>query len=839
MKKLMILSIMISLFAFWGSKNEVNKVHAEEVVPQAGTSATFGQSLSSAIGSYYTNLASIKISNNRLDISSTNLKCIPLKDCTYTDASGVTTTPAEGVIFAYISKADGYTTETPRYNCVLYANVDTIYANPDARKMFFGLQYLKTLDIEMLNTSKVTNMYGMFYNCMSLTTLNLSEFDTSNVTDMSYMFYQCWSLTELVLSNKFNTASVTNMSYMFESCSSLKELNLSNFNTSNVTDMSDMFDACSSLTKLNVSSFNTSKVTNMENMFGWCSSLTEINLSNFDTRNVVSIYQMFDGCSSLSQLDLSNFDLSNARSIGGILSDCEHLRYIKSPSMIMENKRIELPTQFETYLGVSELNATNLSQYPELSLLPEAGTAATFGRYGIGNGLGAYRNKIVSIKLSNNILEIPSTLAGERIIIPNCTYIDASGIESTPIEGVIFAYLSEATNSTETNKLYNCVLYANVETIYANSDANSMFFGYQVLEKFDITILDTSKVINMFGMFQNCPSLTELDLSNFKTSNVIRMHDMFSGCSSLTSLDLSSFDTSKVITMERMFQDCSSLTNVDLSSFKTTNVGGMTQMFEGCKSLSEINLSNFVTSNVEQMDYMFSGCSSLTELNLSNFDTSKVSNMNQMFRKCSSLTKLDLSNFDMSNDPDVGGIILDCEQLGYIKSPTMLWEDQIIELPTQFRPYSDITALTTANLAEHKVIILQGDKFIYEWKNLRTEGGDNGICNAIPSTSTGNAKLTQLLADYDNFDTETKEYVDKAIDKDNVKIGESVAYVKNVLAGTQTTENDYGINKEDAGSYMTMSITGESPYLIVVISLLGVFAVLGYYFYNKKKQGDF
>ncbi len=43
MKKLMILGLLISLFAFWGSKNEVNKVYAEETVPNAvgETSATF------------------------------------------------------------------------------------------------------------------------------------------------------------------------------------------------------------------------------------------------------------------------------------------------------------------------------------------------------------------------------------------------------------------------------------------------------------------------------------------------------------------------------------------------------------------------------------------------------------------------------------------------------------------------------------------------------------------------------------------------------------------------------------------------------------------------------
>ena len=94
--------------------------------------------------------------------------------------------------------------------------------------------------------------------------------------------------------------------------------------------------------------------------------------------------------------------------------------------------------------------------------------------------------------------------------------------------------------------------------------------------------LDTSKVTNMSGMFEDCRSLQSLDLSNFDTSKVTDMSHMFYNCESLGSLDLSSFDTSKVTDMEEMFWGCYSLQSLDLSSFDTSKVTDMYGMFDFC-----------------------------------------------------------------------------------------------------------------------------------------------------------------------------------------------------------------------------------------------------------------
>ncbi len=125
------------------------------------------------------------------------------------------------------------------------------------------------------------------------------------------------------------------------------------------------------------------------------------------------------------------------------------------------------------------------------------------------------------------------------------------------------------------------------------------------IENLDLSSFNTSNVTTMWGMFEECSSLTSLDLSSFNTSNVTNMGVMFSGCSSLTSLDLSNFNTSNVTTMSSMFSGCSSLTSLDLSNFNASNVTDMGAMFSRCSSLT--TTINIMSTGVTSYYYMFSG----------------------------------------------------------------------------------------------------------------------------------------------------------------------------------------------------------------------------------------
>lgn len=420
------------------------------------------------------------------------------------------------------------------------------------------------------------------------------------------------------------------------------------------------------------------------------------------------------------------------------------------------------------------------------------------GEITVGAEVEKVGTRIVNLTITNNTNLIPNR--SDWAFNPfecgaestNATSVTISDTETRTYNAPVF--ITKDASYTDADPKYNAVVYANVETIYANR--------------------------NQSFLFHDMINLKSITFENFDTSNCVFAGMMFAGCTELETLDLSCFNTANIREMYGMFIECPALKSITFPS-------------------------TFVTNKVERVEAMFYACTSLTEINLSSFDTSGAIAFASMFSGCTSLKKLDLSYLDLSNvsyDSDLGfGVYLenflkDCNSLEYIKVPKAMPAAYNIELPSQFSPYSEITEISAANGETHKVINLPADKFIYEWKVLRTEGGENGICESLSSTSTSNLKLKQLLADYKTFDAETKTYVDATTDKDDVTIGESVEYFQNVIDGKQATEKDYGINNEDAGSFITMSITEDSPYLIAIISLLGVLAVLGYYFYTKKKQ---
>ena len=229
-----------------------------------------------------------------------------------------------------------------------YTEPEKVYLNENARRMFYAMSSLTTLNLSNFDTSKVTDMSNMFAYMRHLTALNLSNFNTSQVTDMGYMFEDMSNLTTLNLSS-FDTSKVTNMGAMFEGMSGLTTLNLSNFDTSQVTDMGVMFSGMSNLTTLDLSHFNTSQVANMEYMFAGMSNLTTLDLSNFDTSQVTSVGYMFSLSYNEAPMDKlekiyvnNDFDTANVTYSWRMFENRKQLRggngsYLADPSTADES----------------------------------------------------------------------------------------------------------------------------------------------------------------------------------------------------------------------------------------------------------------------------------------------------------------------------------------------------------------------------------------------------------------------------------------------------------------------------------------------------------------------
>ena len=95
---------------------------------------------------------------------------------------------------------------------IMYATKNDIVKTPvQLTRIDNGITSIKKWKID---TSNVTNMYGMFGECYSLTSLDVSSFDTSSVTNMNSMFDSCKSLTSLTLSSSFfNSSAVTEFDF--------------------------------------------------------------------------------------------------------------------------------------------------------------------------------------------------------------------------------------------------------------------------------------------------------------------------------------------------------------------------------------------------------------------------------------------------------------------------------------------------------------------------------------------------------------------------------------------------------------------------------------------------
>ena len=165
-----------------------------------------------------------------------------------------------------------------------------------------------------------------------------------------------------------------------------------------------------------------------------------------------------------------------------------------------------------------------------------------------------------------------------------------------------------------------------------------------------INKLNTKKVTNMTGMFENCLSLKYLNIENFDTSNVTNMSYMFNKCKKLKEIKgMDKFNTINLTTTYAMFQFCTEIEKIDLSGFDTSNVTNMSYMFNKCKKLKEIKgLNTFITKNVKDMARMFNECSELENLVLTSFETPNVTNFSSMFNKCNNLKYLNLLNFEIN-----------------------------------------------------------------------------------------------------------------------------------------------------------------------------------------------
>ena len=89
----------------------------------------------------------------------------------------------------------------------------------------------------------------MFGGMKSLKSVDMNSLYLSNVTDFGSMFHECSSLISVNFDNTVlnPVRKSKNMKYMFMDCSSLESLNLSSWDIKDVHNMEQMFFGCTNL----------------------------------------------------------------------------------------------------------------------------------------------------------------------------------------------------------------------------------------------------------------------------------------------------------------------------------------------------------------------------------------------------------------------------------------------------------------------------------------------------------------------------------------------------------------------------------------------------------------
>lgn len=131
---------------------------------------------------------------------------------------------------------------------------------------------------------------------------------------------------------------------------------------------------------------------------------------------------------------------------------------------------------------------------------------------------------------------------------------------------------------------------------------------------YEVTNIDSSRIISCMRMFDTCSNLTSLDLSSWTLESCNRLGYMFYNSTKLKSIDMSNFDTKNVIYMNSMFYQCKALTSVDISHFNPKSLTNVNAMFQNCIALTEVDISSICTTKINNSALMFSGCTNLTKV---------------------------------------------------------------------------------------------------------------------------------------------------------------------------------------------------------------------------------
>ncbi|GEM_PF-2183831 len=454
---------------------------------------------------------------------------------------------------------------------------------------FKKVTYVYNLD--MLNTSEVTDMSRMFCNCSSLTEIDLNSFDMSSATNIAGMFAGCVNLKTIYCNRDW---SAINSESVFLNCTSLVGGNgrqydmfhaSSAFARPDTPEHEGYFTAINkiyaafSADKKTMTIYHDAEFYSRENVLsllqwdeilgagsrslftsvtkavldesmktaypirtsGWfryLSNMTEIeHLDYLNTDSVTQMESMFGYCSSLESVDISTFNMEKVISVQFMFNECTNLKTI----YCNDNWKTDYPRLTKT-LGLFNKCTSLVGGYGFAWTIN--GDVFTYALPDSETSRGYFtatptKKEIYAI-LSADQTQLtfyydydPETKGG----VTDWSIYSSDPYQITTVE---FNESMKAARPTSTKKWF-------------------YFFRY-LTEFVHLEYLNTSRVNDMSMMFCWCISLKTIDLNSFDIRNLKETSSMFNSCLSLTSIYCKSdWSQSDITSSAYMFDMCKSL----------------------------------------------------------------------------------------------------------------------------------------------------------------------------------------------------------------------------------------------------------------------------------------
>ena len=522
-------------------------------------------------------------------------------------------------------------------NTILYSNTLRdwdVHSVSNMSALFKNATLYFTVDLSW-NTSNTIDMSYMFYNVSSYVfETNVLNWDTSSVTDMSYMFYNFKNAKSIMqpvqyyvdslihvdymfayteLNSVYFTTTVPSTpwvlqttSYMFYNCR-FNDLSIVDWDTHAVTTMSHMFaqdftgyfnqplhwrvDALIDASymfyrqrELSVGILFESDTSwvleNTSYMFAECDSFSDENLQDWDVSNVRNMSHMFDTALFMN-IPLDTWNTSNATDMSFMFYQCPSFNANIGSWNVSQVTNME--SMFQTAQQFNQfMNAWNVSNVTNMSHMFDG--ASSFNNDGIRYFVWDTRN------------------------VTDMSYMFHNG-----------SYLW-----TDCGFQFNTVSVTDMSHMFENTSVSASQLQF-----------NTEQVVNMSAMFKRNTSSASFpfsiyveDYNEWNTSNVEDMSYMFAGQKEFNTIVL--FDTSNVVTMQGMFQDCITF-NQSIANFSITSLRNASYMFDGASVYRGTNdFENWDTSEITDMTAMFRNASQFLGSHLDTWSLESIVHMENM-----------------------------------------------------------------------------------------------------------------------------------------------------------------------------------------------------------------